>query len=158
MHASTILVALSALASASASTLRYRAVEELAVAIEKKAVEKRAVEPAPVMEKRADQTAAWVQVDDEGQPAATNTPSMTVVDGVTSIENGAPHDITASVYTITAHAKVTTSTGDPPNPSATGKNGQGAFARCHNMDGEHAPFCDPSANSTLFVGSTYYGK
>ncbi|KPM40620.1 hypothetical protein AK830_g5972 [Neonectria ditissima] len=157
MHASTILVALSALASASASTLRYRAVEELAAAIEKKAVGKRAAAaPAPVMQKRADQTAAWVQVDDEGQPAATNTPSMTVVDGVTSIENGAPHDITASVYTITANAKVTTSTGDPPNPTATAKNGQGAFARCHNMDGEHAPFCDPSANSTLFVGSTYY--
>ncbi|KAH6990711.1 hypothetical protein BKA56DRAFT_214715 [Ilyonectria sp. MPI-CAGE-AT-0026] len=171
MHASTILVALSAVASASASAIRYRGVEDPNVVVKRSpidngvdeaAVRLRAVEEPDVVkrtaiEKRADQTAAWVTVDDEGQPAATYTPSITVIDGTTSaVEHGAPHDITATVYTITQYGKKTTRTGDPPNPTATAKSGEGAFARCHNKDGENAPFCDPASNSTLFVGSTYY--
>ncbi|KAF7553625.1 hypothetical protein G7Z17_g3509 [Cylindrodendrum hubeiense] len=151
MHASTILVALSALASASATAVRYRGIENSDVVIKRAPIEQRAA-----LEKRADQTAAWVTVDDEGQPEATHTPSMTVIGTSTSVENGAPHDITATVYTITKLGKVTTSTGEPPNPTAKAKNGQGAFARCHNTDGDNAPFCEPSSNSTLFIGSTYY--
>ncbi|KAH7156210.1 hypothetical protein EDB81DRAFT_786294 [Dactylonectria macrodidyma] len=156
MHASSILVALSAVASASASAIRLRGVDKPDLAAVKPDVVVAVERDAVAMEKRADQTAAWVTVDDEGQPETTYTPSMTVVDGTTSIEHGAPHDITASVYTITEWGKITTSTGDPPNPTAKAKSGQGAFARCHNMDGDNAPFCEPSSNSTLFVGSTYY--
>ncbi|CAM1504109.1 Fc.00g017000.m01.CDS01 [Cosmosporella sp. VM-42] len=113
-------------------------------------------EAAELIEKRADQTALWVSVNDEGQPLETYTPSMTVVDGTTSVDHAAPHDLTASVYTFTEWGEITTSTGEPPNPTATGKSGIGAFSRCVNMDGEHAPFCAPAANSTLYVGNTYY--
>lgn len=139
MHASIILALA---ATASATVVNYHPVQERAIAIEK----------------RAAVTAPWVSVDDEGQPQETYTPSMTVEDGTTKIENGAPHDLTASVYTWTSYAKVHTTTGEPPNPTATGKNGQGAFARCYNMKGDNAPFCDPRPNSTLYVKDTYYGR
>ncbi|KAH6900025.1 hypothetical protein B0T10DRAFT_469431 [Thelonectria olida] len=149
MHASTILVALSTVASVSASALRYRAAAPeptRAIAIEKR---------VEAIEKRAQPSDAWVSVDDEAQPETTNTPSATVVDGTTSYENGAPHDLTATVFTITELGKITTSTGSPPNPTAS-SNGQGAFARCHNKDGDKAPLCDPAVDSTLLVDSTYY--
>lgn len=139
MRASAILVALSTVASVSASALRYRAAE-----------------PSKVFEKRADPSDAWVTVDDEAQPETTYTPSATVVDGTTSYENGAPHDLTATLYTMTQYGIITTSTGSPPNPTAKAKSGQGAFSRCHNMDGENAPFCAPAVDSKLYVGSTYY--
>ena len=139
MHASTLLAAAALWASAKAIPAAH-AVVDFAI------------------EKRAEQTDAWVTVDDEGQPVKTYTPSMTVVDGTTSIKDGAPHDITATVYTWTKWDEVITSTGSPPAPTATGRNGQGAFARCHNMDGDNAPFCDPAVNSTLYLGSTYYSK
>ncbi|KAL3958904.1 hypothetical protein ACCO45_007066 [Purpureocillium lilacinum] len=68
-----------------------------------------------------------------------------------------PHDLTASVYTWTTWGKITTSTGEPPNPTATNvKTGEGSFSRCFNKDGPNAPFCRPAANSTLLTGSTYY--
>lgn len=137
MHAS-LIIALASMASATA--VRYHPVER----------------DLAIIEKRAAVTAPWVSVDDEGQPQETHTPSMTVVDGTTKIENGAPHDLTASVYTYTEYAKVHTSTGEPPNPTASGKSGQGAFARCFNQDGDNAPFCDPRPNSTLLKGKTYY--
>lgn len=138
MHAATLLAAAALWASATAIPAANPNLELAA------------------LEKRADETAAWVSVDDEGQPATTYTPSVTTVDGTTSIVDAAPHDITATVFTWTQWGEITTSTGSPPPPVATGRNGQGAFARCHNMDGENAPFCDPYLNSTLIVDKTYY--
>lgn len=115
------------------------------------------------LEERADNSPAeptdpWVKVDDDGQPSTTYTPQFTTQASSTSLLDAAPHDLTASVYTWTTWAKVTTSTGDPPNPTATGKNGEGSFARCYNPDGENAPFCRPAFNSTLLTGRTYYGE
>lgn len=141
MHASKILASVGLVASASASVVRYANVNQ---------------ERDVVIEKRADQTAAWVSVDDEAQPATTYTPSMTVVDGVTSIVDAAPHDLTATVYTSTHYGEIYTSTGEPPNPTASGKHGEGAFTRCHNKDGSNAPFCSPYENSTLTTGQTYF--
>lgn len=149
MLPSTLLAALSAASSVSASALRYRAAAPDPT---------QAVGVAAALAKRAEATAAWVSVDDEGQPESTYTPSATVVDGTTSYVNGAPHDLTASVYTYTSRAKLTTSTGEPPNPTATAKSGQGAFARCHNLKGDKAPLCDPAVDSRLLVGNTYYGE
>lgn len=111
------------------------------------------------LQRREDlQTVPWVTVDDEGQPRKTITPSITTVSGTPSpIGDAAPHDLTASVYTWTTWGKITTSTGTPPNPTATSANtGSGAFSRCYNKDGEFAPFCRPLHNSTLLTGSTYY--
>ncbi|RDA95472.1 hypothetical protein CP533_5427 [Ophiocordyceps camponoti-saundersi (nom. inval.)] len=102
-------------------------------------------------------TAPWVTIDDEGQPAMTVTPSVASISGTTTIDHGAPHDLTASVFTWITWGAITTSTGTPPNPTALdAKTGQGAFSRCFNRDGDHAPFCRPLLNSTLLTGTTYY--
>lgn len=99
----------------------------------------------------------WVSVDDEGRPS-TLTPFMTVDnEGSSYLRDAAPHDLTATVYTFTNYGKVSTSTGDPPNPTATNKYKQGAFPVCENMDSDDAPLCAPSADSTLFKDSIYYG-
>ena len=108
------------------------------------------------LEKRVDPTAVWVSVDDEGSPAATYTPSMVTEDGSTSYADAAPHDLTASVFTYTSYGKVSTSTGDIPNPTATNKHSEGSFPRCYNQDGDDAPHCYPYAESTLYVDSIYY--
>ncbi|KOS19130.1 hypothetical protein ESCO_000335 [Escovopsis weberi] len=105
----------------------------------------------------ADPSSPWVSVDDEGRPSTTFTPSMTTISGTPSAVNGAPHDLTASVYTWTSWGSVSTSTGSPPNPTAAaGGSPVGSFSRCFNRDGEFAPFCRPSHNSTLLTGTTYY--
>lgn len=107
---------------------------------------------------RADVTAPWVRMDDEGQPAETLTPSITTKeDGSTEVVDAAPHDVTASVFTQTYYGRVSTSTGEPPIPSATNKHGEGGFARCYNKDGDNAPLCDPTPSATMFQGSIYYG-
>ncbi|KAF7561833.1 hypothetical protein G7046_g2315 [Stylonectria norvegica] len=142
MHASTLLAAAALWASASASAIPTGVHEELVA--------------GPVIQKRAEPTAAWVTIDDEGQPVTTYTPSMTVEDGTTKYINGAPHDLTASLYTHTNLGEITTRTGAPPNPTPTGKHGEGAFSRCVNKDGDRAPFCEPAADSILIVGQTYY--
>lgn len=142
MHASKILATMGLMASAHATVIRHE----------------RDLQANAGLEKRADKTAAWVSIDDDMQPATTYTPSYTTVDGTTSIVDAAPHDLTASVYTYTSWGKIHTSTGEPPNPRATGKNGEGVFSRCYNKDGDNAPFCAPYANSTLDVKKTYYGK
>ncbi|RBR24989.1 uncharacterized protein FIESC28_02259 [Fusarium coffeatum] len=141
MHASKILASMGLMALANATVIRY---------------ERDLQDDAPALEKRADKTAAWVTVDDEQQPATTYTPSYTTIDGTTSIIDAAPHDLTASVYTYTSWGKIHTSTGEPPNPQATGKHGEGVFSRCYNKDGDNAPFCSPYANSTLDVSNTYF--
>ncbi|RCI12249.1 hypothetical protein L249_1336 [Ophiocordyceps polyrhachis-furcata BCC 54312] len=104
-------------------------------------------------------TAPWVTIDDEGQPAMTVTPSIATVSGgtTTTVEHGAPHDLTASVFTWITWGAITTSTGTPPNPTALdAKTGQGAFSRCFNRDRDLAPFCRPLVNSTLLTGTAYY--
>lgn len=103
--------------------------------------------------------APWVTVNDVGNPATTYTPAFTTVSGTQSPIDGAPHDLTASLYTITSLGHITTSTGLPPNPTVTnaGTN-QGSFSRCYNKAGPYAPFCRPSYNSTIYTGNTYYGK
>lgn len=112
----------------------------------------------PSIVKRVDAENPWVTVDDYTSPATTYTPSITTIDGSTSRVNAAPHDLTASVYTWTTIGEISTSTGEPPNPTATGKHGEGVFARCYNRDGPHAPFCHPYPNSTLHTENTYYSK
>jgi len=112
-----------------------------------------------ILEARAalDPTGAWVSVDDEGSPAATYTPFMTTdSEGTSYLRDAAPHDLTATVFTYTNYAKVSTSTGDPPNPTATSKNKEGGFPVCKNMDGDHAPFCNPAVDSMLYQDTIYY--
>lgn len=114
---------------------------------------------APVLAKRADATALWVSVDDEGRPATTLTPSVTTGDdGSTGMADAAPHDLTASVFTSTYYGIVATSTGDPPNPTATNKHTEGAFSRCYNEDGDNKPLCYPKPSSTLYKDTIYYSK
>ncbi|KAH6609256.1 hypothetical protein Trco_002602 [Trichoderma cornu-damae] len=108
------------------------------------------------LQPRADPTAPWVTVGDEGTPVQTVTPKVTTVSGTPTLVDVAPHDITASVYTWTSWGAITTSTGRPPNPTALSNNNDGVFARCYNKDGDDAPFCTPYRNSTLLTGSTYY--
>ncbi|UKZ75495.1 hypothetical protein TrVFT333_003181 [Trichoderma virens FT-333] len=105
---------------------------------------------------RADPTAPWVTVGDEGTPVKTVTPKMTTISGTPTLVDVAPHDITASAYTWTSWGEIFTSTGRPPNPTATSSNNDGVFSRCYNKDGEDAPFCTPYKNSTLTTGNTYY--
>ncbi|KAL7902035.1 hypothetical protein HDV63DRAFT_377684 [Trichoderma sp. SZMC 28014] len=108
------------------------------------------------LQPRADPTAAWVTVGDEGTPVKTITPKATTISGTPTLVDVAPHDITASVYTFTSWGVITTSTGQPPNPTATSKNNDGVFSRCYNKDGKDAPFCTPYTNSSLLTGNTYY--
>lgn len=112
----------------------------------------------PVLEARAPAaTDPWVSVDTSGEPV-TVTPVVTVVDGATTTISAAPNDLTATVVTRTDNAEKTTSTGTaPPEPTATNKDGTGSFLVCNNADGVNAPFCQPSQNSSLYPGTTYYG-
>ncbi|KAG6368704.1 hypothetical protein INS49_002917 [Diaporthe citri] len=111
----------------------------------------------PVLDARAPAaTDPWVSVDTSGVPV-TVTPVVTVVDGATTTISAAPNDLTATVVTRTDHAEITTSTGTaPPEPTATNKDGTGSFLVCNNSDGINAPFCQPSHNSSLYPGTTYY--
>ncbi|KAM4058112.1 hypothetical protein HRG_010934 [Hirsutella rhossiliensis] len=104
-----------------------------------------------------DPTAPWVSVNDEGQPVKTVTPSVATVSGTPSVVDGAPHDLTASVYSWTSYGLITTSTGAPPNPTATkASTPEGAFSRCFNQKDDFAPFCRPLYNSTLLTSNTFY--
>lgn len=112
----------------------------------------------PVLDARAPAaTDPWVSVDTSGVPV-TVTPVVTVVDGATTTISAVPNDLTATVVTRTDYAEITTSTGTaPPEPTATNKDGTGSFLVCNNADGANAPFCQPSYNSSLYPGTTYYG-
>ncbi|KAI9171798.1 hypothetical protein HJFPF1_01289 [Paramyrothecium foliicola] len=106
--------------------------------------------------KDIDQLSPWVEVNDDAQPVRTFTPVMVTEQGTAVAQDGAPYMLTGSVFSWISYGKHFTSTGAPPNPTATGKNGQGAFSRCENTDGDFAPLCRPSHNSTLLTGNTYY--
>ncbi|KAI8623208.1 hypothetical protein F5Y19DRAFT_481954 [Xylariaceae sp. FL1651] len=96
----------------------------------------------------------WVTVNEDGKPS-TVTPVLTTISGTPTVISGAPHDITATVFTETNYGKVTTSTGSAPLPTATDKSA-GSFAVCQNEDGDLAPWCLPSAGTPLYPGTTYY--
>ncbi|KAK2589633.1 hypothetical protein QQS21_012689 [Conoideocrella luteorostrata] len=98
----------------------------------------------------------WVEVDADSNPSKTITPAVSTVSGTPSPVGTAPHDLTASVYTINDHGRLYTSTMHPPNPTATNANGAGSFSRCFNEKGQYAPFCRPTYNSSIYVGNTYY--
>lgn len=103
-------------------------------------------------------TAAWVTVDTSGVPA-TVTPVVTAdEDGTATTISAVPNELTATVVTRTEYAEVTTSTGTAaPGPTATDKDGAGSFLVCENPDGLYVPFCQPTQNSSLYPGTTYYG-
>ncbi|KAI0178979.1 hypothetical protein GGR52DRAFT_534316 [Hypoxylon sp. FL1284] len=97
----------------------------------------------------------WVTVDDEGKPS-TVTPVLSTISGTPTVVSGAPHDLTATVFTQTNYGKVSTSTGTAPTPTPTAAGGAGSFQVCHNKNGENAPWCIPTEGTPLYIGTTYY--
>ncbi|KAI2783802.1 hypothetical protein F4815DRAFT_314751 [Daldinia loculata] len=98
----------------------------------------------------------WVTVNEDGKPS-TVTPVLSTISGSPTVISGAPHDLTATVFTETNYGKVSTSTGTAPIPTPTGGSaGAGSFPVCHNKDGDHAPWCQPTQETPLYVGTTYY--
>ncbi|KAI2628078.1 hypothetical protein GGS26DRAFT_132476 [Hypomontagnella submonticulosa] len=98
----------------------------------------------------------WVTVNEDGKPS-TVTPVLSTISGTPTVISGAPHDLTATVFTETNYGKISTSTGTAPIPTATGGDaGAGAFPVCHNKDGDHAPWCQPTEGTPLYPGTTYY--
>lgn len=111
----------------------------------------------PALALRAEATDAWVSVDKTGLPS-TVTPVVTVSDGTTTTLSAIPTELTATLLTRTEYGELTTSTGtSAAEPTATNKKGAGSFLVCSNSDGDYAPFCEPAKNSSLYVGTTYYG-
>ena len=102
-------------------------------------------------------TEPWVKVDENGKPK-TVTPVFTTIDGTPTVVSAAPHAITATVFTKTAHGEIRTSTGAPPPKATNKKNGSGAFGVCKNLDGEFKPFCEPADKKTLNPGGVYYSE
>lgn len=114
--------------------------------------------PAALLAARVDATDAWVTVDKTGLPS-TVTPVVTVSDGLTTTISAIPTELTATVLTRTAYGELTTSYGtSAAQPTATNKAGAGSFLICSNTDGDFAPFCEPAKNSSLYPGTTYYGR
>ncbi|KAI2622455.1 hypothetical protein GGR54DRAFT_64648 [Hypoxylon sp. NC1633] len=97
----------------------------------------------------------WVTVNEDGKPS-TVTPVLSTISGSPTIISGAPHDLTATVFTETNYGKVSTSTGTAPIPTATDGDGAGSFPVCHNKDGDHVPWCLPTEGTPLYPGTTYY--
>lgn len=118
-----------------------------------------AITPAPVLHRRdatlgpAGSLDPWVTVN-EDPSAITHTPKWTTDNaGGTSLQDAAPESLTNSVFSFTSLGEPTTTTGDPPNPTASNKKGTGAFSLCQNKDGV---FCRPRANSTLEPNNVYF--
>ncbi|KAI1193476.1 hypothetical protein F5X97DRAFT_314236 [Nemania serpens] len=114
--------------------------------------------PNAIIQPRATDAALepWVTVNDDGKPS-TVTPVSTTISGTPTVLSGAPHDVTATVFTYTSYGKIVTSTGlTPPAPTATGTKSAGSFALCNNLDGDLAPWCRPDGDTPLYVGTTYY--
>lgn len=108
--------------------------------------------PTRALDLRAEATDAWVSVDSTGLPT-----TVTPVVSAGTIVSPIPTELTATVLTRTAYGELTTSTGTTPAmPTASNKNGKGAFLVCSNSDGDYAPFCEPTADGELYVGTTYF--
>ncbi|KAJ4164328.1 hypothetical protein LMH87_006005 [Akanthomyces muscarius] len=117
-----------------------------------------AITPAPVLHRRdpAGELDPWVSVN-EDPSATTFTPSWTTDgEGKTYLKDAAPSSLTGSVFSFTTLAEPTTTTGDPPNPTASNNKGSGAFSLCSKKDSSIEPFCRPRVNSTLEPGNVYY--
>lgn len=120
-------------------------------------------EPAAAIEPRffqhLDPTAVWISVDKSGKPS-TVTPMPTTVSGSAAVVDPAPYALTGSlfVYNHRENGRKTTSTGEPPLPTAKNKKGKGAFAPCHRPEGATYPFCSPDETDEILAGRTYYGK
>ncbi|KAH6681038.1 hypothetical protein F5X68DRAFT_211751 [Plectosphaerella plurivora] len=142
MHTSTLLLALASLAAAMPA---------------EPTPTPEAVAPVTPRPHHIDPTAVWITVDKTGRPS-TVTPVATTISGESTFVDGAPNELTGTVFVITdrRNAKVTTSTGEPPLPTARNGKGQGAFAPCHNLDGKGAPFCSPEETDEVIIGKTYY--
>ncbi|KAI1378868.1 hypothetical protein F4677DRAFT_443350 [Hypoxylon crocopeplum] len=97
----------------------------------------------------------WVTVNEDGKPS-TVTPVLSTISGTPTVISGAPHDLTATVFTETNYGKVSTSTGSAPIPTATDSEGAGSFPVCQNKGGDHAPWCLPTEGTPLYPGITYY--
>ncbi|KAI3319277.1 hypothetical protein HD806DRAFT_509542 [Xylariaceae sp. AK1471] len=111
--------------------------------------------PSPLQPRTTDAALEpWVTVNEDGKPS-TITPVLSTVDGTPTVISGAPHDVTATVFTTTSYGKVITSTGSAPLPTATGESA-GSFAVCNNLDGDLAPWCLPKGDEPLYVGAKYY--
>ncbi|KAI1817246.1 hypothetical protein GGS20DRAFT_534253 [Poronia punctata] len=95
----------------------------------------------------------WVTVNEDGKPS-TVTPVMSTISGTPTLISGAPHDLTASVFTYTSYGKVITSTGPPPQPTANGKGATSVWV-CHNLDGENAPWCLPTGKEPMYKDTEY---
>ncbi|OAA73843.1 hypothetical protein ISF_00744 [Cordyceps fumosorosea ARSEF 2679] len=116
------------------------------------------ITPAPVLQRRdpAGELDPWVSVN-EDPSATTFTPKWTTDgEGKSSLKDAAPSSLTGSVFSFTTLGEPTTTTGDPPNPTASNKKGTGAFSLCSGKDSSVSPFCRPRANSTLEPGNVYY--
>ncbi|KAL7620199.1 hypothetical protein AAE478_009192 [Parahypoxylon ruwenzoriense] len=96
----------------------------------------------------------WVTVDEDGKPS-TVTPILSTISGTPTVISGAPHDLTATVFTTTNYGLISTRTGAAPIATATGSEA-GSFPVCHNKDGDFAPWCQPTEGTTLYPGVTYY--
>lgn len=99
-------------------------------------------------------TELWVTVDESGRPK-TVTPVLTTISGTPTVISGAPNDVTGTVFTETKNGAYYTSTGLAA-PTATGKDGSGAFALCKNPDSEFTPFCEPKNNATIYPNHIRY--
>ncbi|PHH51505.1 hypothetical protein CFIMG_000179RA [Ceratocystis fimbriata CBS 114723] len=97
--------------------------------------------------------AVWVEVDADGQPVKTHTPSQTVIDGTTSLLDAPPYEITGTVFT-EYHPDRTVYATRLPQPKS---DGSGAFPLCTATAGaDGSPFCWPREGDTLFVDTQYY--
>ncbi|KAM3449581.1 hypothetical protein MY3296_006801 [Beauveria thailandica] len=117
-----------------------------------------AITPAAVLQRRdpAGELDPWVSVN-EDPSATTYTPQWTTDgEGKSSLKDAAPSSLTGSVFSFTTLGEPTTTTGDPPNPTASNKKGTGAFSLCSKKDSSTEPFCRPRVNSTLEPGNVYY--
>ncbi|EGX89901.1 hypothetical protein CCM_08154 [Cordyceps militaris CM01] len=114
--------------------------------------------PAAVLDRRdpAGELDPWVSVN-EDPSATTLTPQWTTDgEGKSTLKDAAPSSLTGSVFSFTTLGEPTTTTGDPPNPTATNNKGTGAFTLCSKKDSSLDPFCRPRVNSTLEPGNVYY--
>lgn len=105
--------------------------------------------PAPdkvAVRQAANPTDAWVTVDESGVPK-TITPVMTTIDGVPTLLNAAPRDVTVKTTSVGA-----------AQPRPTDDKGASDLEACSNANGEFHPFCLPKHNDVYYPGSTHYGK
>jgi len=104
---------------------------------------------------RAPAPSLWVSVDRNGN-AKTITPTIS---GSSTISAPPSYLTQTGVYTLTAGAQTSTSTGLPPVATPTGTSSEGAFLVCNNnYQASGAPLCQPRRGSQIIQGKSYYGE